>query len=83
MSNVGKIEREEVMYWAERMLTGGIWDNDIITIGVGIRHVTDENGYKTYLVVSDGMNKEIWYPLGDGIVGGIKHVPYKGGKSDE
>lgn len=83
MSNVNRIEREEVMDWAIRMMDGGVWNNDTMVVGVGIRHVFDEDGIKTYIVVSDGMKEEIWYPLGKGIVGGITRKPYKGGKSDE
>ena len=65
MSNIPK--KEEIMDWAIRMIDGGVWNSDIVAVSVGIRHVTSGNSGKSYLVVSDCAEKEIWFPIGPGI----------------
>ena len=80
MSNVSTIEKEEIMDWAIRMMTGNYWDDDTVAVSVGIRHVSYENGGCSYLVVSDCKEKEIWFPIGPGIIGGIKN---KSAKNEE
>ena len=80
MSNVSTIEKEEIMDWAIRMMTGNYWDDDTVAVSVGIRHVSYENGGCSYLVVSDCKEKEIWFPIGSGIIGGIKN---KSAKNEE
>lgn len=79
MAKVGKIRREELMDWVERMLTEGNYNNDIHMLGVSIRHVDDldDTHKETYLVVSDEETKEIWFPLGSGEVCDIKRKKYK------
>lgn len=68
MSKVSTIKREELMDWATRMMTGDYWDDNTMIVSVGIRHVSYENGGCSYLVVSDCNEKEIWFPIGPGIV---------------
>lgn len=80
MSKVGTIEREEIMDWAIRMMTGDLWNDDTKVVSVDIRHVSYENGGCSYLVVSDCEEKEIWFPIGPGIIGGIKN---KSAKNEE
>ena len=79
MAKVGKIRREELMDWVERMLTEGNYNKDVRMLGVSIRHVDglDDEHKATYLVVSDEETKEIWFPLGSGEVCDIKHKKYK------
>ena len=68
MGNVPMVKKEEIMDWAIRMMDDGVWNNSPISISVGIRHVTNGNSGKSYLVVSDCMEKEIWFPIGPGII---------------
>ena len=68
MSNVCTVKKEDIMDWAIRMVDGGVWNSDIIAVSVGIRHVTNENSGKSYLVVSDCKGKKIWFPIGPGII---------------
>lgn len=73
MSNASTIEREEIMDWAIRMMTGNYWDDDTKYVSVNIRHVVSKNSCGSYLVVSDDRGKETWFPIGPGIIGGIKN----------
>lgn len=68
MSNLPIVKKEEIMDWAIRMMDGGVWNSDIIAVSVGIRHVTNGNIGKSYLVVSDCKEKEIWFHIGPGII---------------
>jgi len=79
MSKVGKIRREELMDWVERMLTKGNYSEDVKLIGVSVRHIDglDDAHKGTFLVVSDEESKEIWFPLGPGEICDIKKKKYK------
>lgn len=79
MAKVGKIRREELMDWVERMLTEGNYNKDVRMLGASIRHVDglDDEHKGTYLVVSDEETKEIWFPLGAGEVCDIRSKKYK------
>ncbi len=80
MDNLPVVKKEEIMDWAIRMMTGDYWDDNTEAVSVGIRHVSYENGGCSYLVVSDCKEKEIWFPIGPGIIGGIKN---KSAKNEE